>query len=94
VGSKGRVAVDEGAKEVLQKNRVSLLPAGVVSISGSFTAGDAVEISGPDGIVFAKGLVRYDFSDLEASVGKQTEDLPERFSPEVVHADDLVVLPA
>ena len=94
VGSKGRVAVDEGAKEVLQKNRVSLLPAGVVSISGSFTAGDAVEISGPDGIVFAKGLVRYDFSDLEASVGKQTEDLPEKFSPEVIHADDLVVLPA
>ena len=34
-------------------------PAGVVSVSGRFDADDAVEIAGPDGVVFAKGLARH-----------------------------------
>ncbi len=93
VGSKGRITVDAGAKEILQERRVSLLPAGVVAVNGSFTAGEAVEISGSDGAVFAKGLARHNSSDLAIVAGKQTEDLPEGLSPEVVHADDLVVLP-
>lgn len=93
VGSKGRITVDAGAKKVLQERRVSLLPAGVVAVTGSFTSGDAVEICGPDEIVFAKGLVRHNSSDLDLAVGKQTENLPEGLSSEVVHADDLVVLP-
>ena len=36
----------------------SLLAAGVTGVSGAFGPEDAVEIAGPDGAVFAKGLVR------------------------------------
>ena len=60
VGRQGTVVVDEGARRALIERSVSLLPAGVVSMStGAFDAGDAVEIAGPDGAVFAKGLVRH-----------------------------------
>ena len=57
VGSSGTVVVDDGARRALLERGVSLLPAGVVEAAGAFAADDAVEIAGPDGAVFAKGLV-------------------------------------
>ncbi|MFP3902244.1 MAG: glutamate 5-kinase, partial [Acidimicrobiia bacterium] len=60
VGSAGTVVVDEGARRALLERGVSLLPAGVVAVKGGFEAEDAVEIAGPDGKVFAKGLCRLD----------------------------------
>ncbi|HEY5246132.1 MAG TPA: PUA domain-containing protein, partial [Acidimicrobiales bacterium] len=70
----------------------SLLPAGIVSVTGDFGIDDAVEIAGTDGVVFAKGLVRHPAASLAGWAGLQTEDLPEDVSAEVVHRDDLVVL--
>ena len=93
VGSSGLVAVDEGARSALVSSGRSLLPAGVVSVSGTFSAEDAVEICGPDGVVFAKGLVRYSSSVLASIAGRRTADLPEGLPHEAVHRDDLVVLP-
>jgi len=48
---------------------------------------------GDDGRVFAKGLSRYSASQLRAVAGKRTDDLPTGSPREVVHRDDLVVLP-
>ena len=42
----------------LTERGVSLLPAGVIGVDGSFEAGDAVDVAGPDGTVFGKGLAR------------------------------------
>ncbi len=93
VGSSGRVTVDAGARVALEQRRVSLLPAGVVEVDGSFDSGDAVEVVDPDGAVFAKGIVRHDSALLRAHRGLRTADLPDGVSHEVIHADDLVVLP-
>ena len=93
VGSSGLVTVDEGARSALLSAGRSLLPAGVVSVSGTFSADDAVEICGPDGVVFAKGLVRYSSSVLTSVAGRRTAELPEGLPHEAVHRDDLVVLP-
>ena len=71
----------------------TLVPAGVVAATGEFDAGDAVELEDLDGEVFAKGIVRYDVETLRQNVGRRTTELPEGVSHEVVHADDLVVLP-
>jgi glutamate 5-kinase len=92
VGSSGRVAVDAGARRALVERGRSLLTAGVVSAQGGFTADDAVEIVGPDGAVFAKGLVRLDVSKVSAWAGRRSDELPDDVPPEVVHRDDLVVL--
>jgi glutamate 5-kinase len=93
VGSSGTVEVDEGARRALVERNVSLLPAGVTGVRGAFDADSAVEIVGPDGAVFAKGLCRYTSRDLVASLGLRTADLPDGTPHEVVHRDDLVVLP-
>ena len=94
VGSAGRIVVDAGARRALEGRRVSLLPAGVVQVDGTWEAGSAVEVCDPTGTVFAKGMVRHDSALLRAHMGVRTPDLPEGMAHEVIHADDLVVLPA
>src|SRR5829696_5989191 len=89
----GRVVVDDGARRALRDHHRSLLPAGVRSVDGEFDADDAVEIVGPDGLAFAKGLVRYPARVLRDVAGQQTSELEDGVPHEVVHRDDLVVLP-
>jgi glutamate 5-kinase len=93
VGSNGTIVVDEGARRALLERGVSLLAAGVHTVKGSFEVDDAVEIAGPDGKVFAKGLTRLAAVGLRAVAGRRTADLPDGVPHEVVHRDDLVVLP-
>jgi glutamate 5-kinase len=77
----GRLVVDEGAQSALLVHGRSLLAVGVVHCEGSFAAGDAVELEGPDGKVFAKGL---------ASVGAD-EIRGRPRGVEVVHRDRLAL---
>ena len=93
VGSSGTILVDDGAREALLERGVSLLAAGVIGVKGSFEVDDAVEIAGLDGKVFAKGLVRLGSVGLREVAGRRTAELPEGMPHEVVHRDDLVVLP-
>jgi glutamate 5-kinase len=93
VATAGTVTVDEGARLALTTRGVSLLPAGVVGVEGSFEADDAVALAGPDGQVFAKGLVRHRASRLKELAGRRTSELPDDVVHEVVHRDDLVILP-
>lgn len=92
LAASGRLAVDAGARSALVDGGRSLLAAGVVSAEGAFAPEDAVEIVGPDGAVFAKGLVRYGSDRAGEWVGRRSADLPDDLSPAVVHRDDLVVL--
>ncbi|HEX9992554.1 MAG TPA: glutamate 5-kinase [Acidimicrobiales bacterium] len=93
VGSSGTVVVDAGARAALLDRQTSLLAAGVVRCEGRFGPDDAVEVAGPDGRVFAKGLVRLGSEALASVAGRRTSDLPDGTPREVVHRDDLVVLP-
>jgi glutamate 5-kinase len=81
----GTVAVDGGAQRALQERGTSLLPVGVTAVTGSFGAGDAVEVAGPDGAVFAKGLARVDSGRLRLEAG-------QRGPEEVIHRDELVLV--
>ena len=93
VGSSGTIIVDEGARAALTERGVSLLPAGVVGVAGTFEPDDAVELTGPDGRVFAKGLTRHSSLQVKALAGLRTADLADNVVHEVVHRDDLVLLP-
>jgi glutamate 5-kinase len=93
LGASGRIVVDDGARRALCADHRSLLPAGVLEVDGTFGADDAVEIVDLGGAVFAKGLARYSANELRGVVGSRTSDLPDSLPHEVVHADDLVVLP-
>jgi len=93
VGSSGTIVVDAGARRALVDDGRSLLAAGIVGVTGSFDADDAVELATPDGQVFAKGLVRVDAATVTDVAGKRSAELPDGVPPWVIHRDDLVVLP-
>jgi glutamate 5-kinase len=93
VGSSGTLVVDEGARRALLGGSASLLAAGVREVRGSFVADDAVEVAGPDGTVFAKGLVRMDAATARTVAGRRRDELGDGVPAWVVHRDDLVVLP-
>jgi glutamate 5-kinase len=88
----GRIVVDAGARKALTEQGRSLLAAGVVGVEGHFDAEDAIEVVA-DGEPFAKGIVRYSAGALRDVAGRRTTELPEGLPHEVVHRDDLVVLP-
>ena len=87
----GTLTVDDGAHQALANRPNSLLPAGVVSVSGDFVPGQVVEIIGPSGVAFARGITAMSSESAAAVVGKQTVDLPDGTS-HMVHRDDLVIL--
>src|SRR4030066_563308 len=93
---KGDVIVDDGAKKAIVQKGKSLLPSGVVRIKGGFDRGDSVSCIGPRGKEFARGLVNYSASELERIRGLKTEQIEKvvgyKYSDEVIHRDDLVVL--
>lgn len=92
LASAGRIQVDAGAKRALLESGSSLLPVGITRVDGEFAAGDAVEVSGPDGAPFAKGLSLMASADVSASAGRHTSDLPADAN-ETINRDDLVILP-
>ncbi|MBK5250381.1 MAG: glutamate 5-kinase, partial [Actinomycetales bacterium] len=93
--TRGRVVLDDGAVRAITQGKKSLLAAGIVGVEGDFEAGDPVELSGPDGVVVARGLVAYSADELPERMGRTSGELRERFGDgndrEVVHRDDLVV---
>jgi glutamate 5-kinase len=93
VGSSGTVIVDDGARRALTERQTSLLPAGVVDVVGDFDAEEAVEIAGLDGRVFAKGLTRHSSQWAKEWAGHRSATLPADAAPELIHRDDLVMLP-
>ena len=90
----GTVTVDDGARRALVERQTSLLPAGVVEVSGRFGEGDTVDVAGTDGIAFARGMVFVEAAQLRRVAGHHTSDLPPGMAHEVIHRDDLVLLPA
>ena len=93
LGASGRVVIDKGARKALRDDHRSLLPAGIKGVEGTFDADSAVEVVTDNGKPFAKGIVRYSSHILEAVAGLKTKDLPKGAPHEVIHRDDLVVLP-
>jgi glutamate 5-kinase len=93
---RGQVVLDEGAVRAVTERRASLLPAGITAVTGSFSAGDPVDLTDPAGRVVARGLVNYDADELPALVGRSTRELARElgasYEREVVHRDDLVLL--
>ena len=90
--SAGRIQVDAGAVRALSQRGTSLLAAGVTAVDGQFEALEAVEIVDESGNVVAKGLTRLNAQSVQELAGRRSSELVGR-SGEIVHCDDLVILP-
>ena len=90
----GQIEIDSGAWNALRKGS-SLLPAGVIRVTGTFQRGDTVEILFEENKV-ARGLIQYDLTDAARIAGMQSEGiesvLGENYRVEMVHRDDLVLM--
>ena len=93
---KGTIRLDAGAVRALTERRASLLPAGITAVTGSFAAGDPVDLLDPSGRAIARGLVNYDAAELPDLLGRSTRDLARElgasYEREVVHRDDMTLL--
>lgn len=92
---KGRIMVNEGAREAIVEHGKSLLPVGVVGVEGRFQQGDVVRII-CGGEEFARGLTNYSGEELEMIKGHHTSELESLLGykgpEEVIHRDNLAVL--
>ena len=93
----GAVTIDAGALQALRSGK-SLLPAGVVAVSGSFARGDTVSVLDREGNEIARGMIAYSDRDATRIVGKRSADIEAllgfRGRDEIIHRDDLVMMRA
>ncbi|MGE5247656.1 MAG: glutamate 5-kinase, partial [Verrucomicrobiota bacterium] len=96
--AQGTLVVDDGARRVLLEGGKSLLPAGIVSLQGRFLPGEAVSIADPRGRVFARGITRWSSEQVGKAKGLRSAEvrglLGAAIPAEVVHRDDLTILPS
>ena len=92
----GAITIDSGAEKAILSEGKSLLPAGVIKVEGKFEFGNAVRILGENGKEIARGLVNYNFRDLDSIMGMRTTAVKnifkDNFYNEVIHRDDLTLL--
>jgi glutamate 5-kinase len=91
--SRGTVLVDAGAARALREGGTSLLPVGVVGVSGAFDAGDAIDVA-CSGDLIGKGISNYSAAQLEQVRGLKSREVRELMptgSEEAVHRDYFVL---
>jgi glutamate 5-kinase len=94
--SRGEIVVDEGAAKALREGGKSLLPSGIVAVSGEFSAGDVVSVRVKGGETFARGLAAYSAEEVAkikgARTSKITSILGSKPYDEVIHRDNMTLL--
>ena len=95
--SNGHVFLDEGAVNAVLNKGASLLPSGILSVSGNFSAGDSVDlVDSQSKQIIAKGICQYSFNDLLRIKGENSDKIHAilgfRPSKVIIHRDDMVVI--
>ena len=95
--STGKVQLDTGAVNALMNKGASLLPSGIIEVTGTFNAGDCIDIfDSNNGQHIAKGISQYSYRDLKRIQGKNSDDIVALLgccpSKVVIHRDDMVVV--
>ena len=93
---KGRLLVDNGARNALVDRGKSLLASGVRGVEGEFEYGDTVSCLDENRDEFGRGLVNYNTEDITRIIGKHTGEIEKilgsRYYEEVIHRDNLVLM--
>jgi glutamate 5-kinase len=90
----GTLTVDAGAARALREGGTSLLPVGIVAVSGEFDAGDAVEVREAGAAPIGKGISNYAAGELRSVMGMKSAQVRERMpraTDEAVHRDYFVL---
>ncbi|MEY8838580.1 PUA domain-containing protein, partial [Cribrihabitans sp. XS_ASV171] len=71
---RGEIKVDEGAARALSSGK-SLLPAGVIEVTGEFGRGDPVAILDGSARKLGQGLARYTAQEADAIKGRKSSEI-------------------
>jgi glutamate 5-kinase len=92
----GRLHLDAGASQAVQKSGVSLLAVGVSKVEGNFQRGEVVSCISSEGNEIARGLVNYDSKESRQLQGMTSEKFESILGyvdeAELIHRDNLVLL--
>ncbi len=93
----GKIIIDDGAKRAIASSGKSLLPSGVKEVHGEFEVGELVRCVDEREIEVARGLVSYNSDEIRKIAGAKTSDIEKilgyKYSDEIIHRNDLVVMP-
>jgi glutamate 5-kinase len=93
---RGSLTLDAGAVRALVTQGKSLLPIGVVEVSGEFERGEAVSCLDESRREIARGLVNYGAADARRIVRTPSSEIEAKLGyvdePELIHRDNLVLL--
>jgi len=78
---KGKIYVDEGAKEAILNKGKSLLSVGIIKTEGQFSKADAVQVLDKESNILGCGIINYSSDELKDLKGK-------RFEKEIIHRDN------
>jgi len=96
LSARGKLIVDSGAALALQRQKRSLLAAGVREVEGEFQRGDIINICNPEGYKLGYGITNYSSADINVIKGAHSREivalLGHDYGSEVVHRNNLVVL--
>ena len=94
--SKGKIIIDDGCKNALLNNKISILPKGIIGVSNVFLKNSIVDIVDKSNNILAKGISNYSSSEISKIQGMESSLVLSIFGPEskkeVIHANNLVIL--
>ncbi len=92
--SRGKLFIDEGAKEAIVNQGKSLLPSGIIGVEGDFTIGAPVSVISEHETI-AKGLVNYSSININKIKGLRTSRIEQVLGSkpydEIIHRDNMAV---
>ena len=92
---KGILYLDPGAVNALKIKKKSLLPVGVIKLTGNFFRGDLLSCLDKDGVEIARGLSNFSSEDAKKIIGKKvktfSDDLENRIDENLIHRDNMVI---
>ena len=93
----GAITVNEkGCDKLVNEKGRSLLPAGMIKISGNFNRGETVRIQQENGQVIGRGIARYTSDDLRQIAGKHSDQIEKilgyAYGNVAIHHNDMVLL--
>ena len=92
---RGTVVVDDGAALKLRDGGKSLLPIGVIEVTGEFHRGDVIAVKSVSGAEIARGLANYSSSEARLIARKPSSEFERLLGftgePEMIHRDNLVL---
>jgi len=92
----GRVMIDPGAVQKLSTEGKSLLPIGVIGVTGEFGRGDVITCIDQSGRAIARGMTNYSSSEARRIMRKPSADIQAILGfveePELIHRDNMVLL--